>query len=402
MNTYTGMGNTPQAQSTQRFYEALRAIQGVSPMAASPEDLQTGQISAQSAQLGLQANQGQNMANAQSQLQQNAGIPNLVSQFGDLSGAFKMFLADQNMAQKYANQQNTNPWNNAGLVAAGQGNPYMAPLEEIAATTQPAGTGFTNPSLVTQAMGAPVSATTKMLDLLQSALTGQTNQVNQKTDVYAQNYQGAMNALGNVADMFGTERERRAAEQKANKKNYQAVSLGDGKVVFWDPETGEIVNKYGAEGSSFGQKMSDEARGYIDSIKNNISWGTVGPAGKTIGNIPGTPAYDFAQQVEGLKGNLRVTTLSELKAMGGTMGQLSNEEGRALESAIGKLDIGQSPDAFKKQIDKIENYLIKAYAPASGGTGTNTKLNVNASSSTTQKDGTIWKQNSDGSYTRIK
>ncbi|MCL4366212.1 hypothetical protein M1437_03225 [Patescibacteria group bacterium] len=89
--------------------------------------------------------------------------------------------------------------------------------------------------------------------------------------------------------------------------------------------------------------------------------------------------------------------MSELKAMGGTMGQLSNEEGRALESAIGKLDVGQSPDAFKKQLEKIENYLAKAYAPAKGGSNSNVSSN-----SMTQKDGTVWRRNADGSYTRIK
>ena len=366
------MGNTPQAQSTQRFYEALRAIQGVSPMASSPEDLQTGQAQAQSAQLGLQANQGQNMANAQSQLSQGAGIPDLTKQFGDLSGAFKMWLADQNMAQKYSNKQNTNPWDNAGLVAAGNGNPYMAPVSDVANSTQVEGAGFSNPSLTTQAMNAPVNATTNMLNLLQTALSGQTNQVNDKTNEYAKNYQGAMDALGSVANMFGTERDRRAKEN-ASTRSTQVVDL-NGKKVLIDSQTGAIIKEYGSgEGSSFGQKMGDEAQGYIDSIKNNISWATVGPAGKTIGNIPGTPAYDFAQQVEGLKGNLRVTTLSELKAMGGTMGQLSNEEGRALESAIGKLDIGQSPDAFKKQLEKIENYLVKAYTPTSGSSSSSSQ-----------------------------
>src|SRR3990167_6517067 len=108
METYTGTGNTPQAQSTQRFMEALQAIQGMSPSSMGSADLASGQAQAQSAALGLQANQGANIASAQSQMTQQSGIPGLTSQFGDLSKAFEMYLADQGLAGKYSNQQNTN------------------------------------------------------------------------------------------------------------------------------------------------------------------------------------------------------------------------------------------------------------------------------------------------------
>lgn len=225
-------GNTPQAQSTQRFYEVLRQIQGMSPSGMSSEDLETGQAQAQSAALGLQANQGSNVANTSAQLTQQSGIPGLTSQYGDLSKAFEMFLADQGLSQKYSSGQNTNPYQNAGLMAnANQGNgqigggatpnPYMASPEDIAASTQTE--GFTNPDLVTRSMGAPLDATSNMLGLLQTALTGQRGQVDTKTKEYEQNYTGAMNALSNIAGVFGDERDRKA---KAEGEGLDLTGLG--------------------------------------------------------------------------------------------------------------------------------------------------------------------------------
>ncbi len=217
MNLYTPPGGlTPQAQSTQTFYNALQGITGMTPSAMSQSDLQSGQNQAMAQSLSLGANQGQAMQNAKTQLSQQAGVPALQNQFGDLSGAFQMWLADQNLAQKYSSGQNTNPWDNAGLVAAGNGNPYMAPAEQIINSTQTQNSGFTSPSLTTTAMGAPMYATTNFLNLLNSAITGQTNLVNTNLNTYSNNYAGAMDALGKVADMFGNERNRQlTANQNA-------------------------------------------------------------------------------------------------------------------------------------------------------------------------------------------
>lgn len=215
------MGNTPQAQSTQRFHEALAAIQGMSPSSMSSEDLTSGQAQAQSGALGLQANQGQAVADASATLTNQAGIPGLNNQFGDLSKAFEMYLADTDLAGKYSSGANPNPYANAGLMAAGEGNPYNAPIDQMIGQSEaPAGT-FSTPGLTTRAMGAPMDATTNMLDLLQSALSGQTKMVDTKTSEYEKNYKGAMDALASIAGVFGDERKRQSDAEGNN------LNLGD-------------------------------------------------------------------------------------------------------------------------------------------------------------------------------
>lgn len=42
---------------------------------------------------------------------------------------------------------------------------------------------------------------------------------------------------------------------------------------------------------------------------------------------------------------------------GGALGQVSDREGQLLQSSLGALDQGQSPKAFREQLDKIEESL---------------------------------------------
>lgn len=266
MNLYTPPGGlTPQAQSTQTFYNALQGITGMTPSAMSQSDLQSGQNQAMAQSLSLGANQGQAMQNAKTQLSQQAGVPALQNQFGDLSGAFQMWLADQNLAQKYSSGQNTNPWDNAGLVAAGNGNPYMAPAEQIINSTQTQNSGFTSPSLTTAAMGAPMYATTNFLNLLNAAIIGQQGVVNNNLNTYSNNYAGAMDALGKVADMFGNT----LSQQQSEADKARQMALDEAKSgLRWDSTTNQYIPIQAGVGDLSQFKTKAEQAQYIRNIYN--------------------------------------------------------------------------------------------------------------------------------------
>ena len=414
-NTYTPSGgNSPQAQSTQRFFDALQAIQGMSPSSMSSADLTTGQAQAQSAALGLQANQGANVAQAQQQMTQQAGIPGLTSQFGELSKAFEMYLADEGLSQKYSNPQNTNPYANAGLLAAGQEgngqigggaestpNPYMASPDQIANSTQTEG-GFSTPGLTTAAMGSPMSATTNMLNLLQQALTGKTVQVNTGTEKYGQNYKGAMDALSSIAGMFGSERDRKiaAAKAKADSKLETEVVEVNGKKVLINSQTGAVIKDYGGttEDSAYQKERAFRTIQSVDELMPQVNNLTVG-LGSFLAGIPNTEAASFATQLDTLKSNIafgELTAMREASKTGGALGQVSDKENKLLESSLAGLSTTQSPEAFKKQLQKVKDSITRWNSAVE-------KTNGSANNGTvTQNDGTVWKKNTDGSYTRIK
>lgn len=74
-------------------------------------------------------------------------------------------------------------------------------------------------------------------------------------------------------------------------------------------------------------------------------------------HIPGTGARRVADRIETLKSKTLLNTLGSLKSLSANgssgFGQLSNQEGEALRSAVTSLDRGQSTDDFKASIDRL-------------------------------------------------
>lgn len=218
--TYTGLGNTPQAQSTQAFNQALMSIQNAPISQMSPQQLGQGQVQAQSGALGLQSGYGPAMQQAYNQYANQSGLNSLQGQQADLGKIFQMYLADGHMAGQYSNGQNTNPYANAGLIAAGQSgngqiggqatsapNPYLASTDQLAQSTVPTGSGFTSPNQTTYAASQPLSAGSNFMNLLNQAIGTEKGVVSNRVGDVSTNYQSAINALLGVANAFGTERQ---------------------------------------------------------------------------------------------------------------------------------------------------------------------------------------------------
>lgn len=83
---------------------------------------------------------------------------------------------------------------------------------------------------------------------------------------------------------------------------------------------------------------------------------TTGLVGKAQSYVPGTSAYNLNQRLLTVKANLgfdRLQQMRDASPTGGALGQVAVQELNALQSTIGSLEIGQSKEELKKNLDKI-------------------------------------------------
>lgn len=111
-----------------------------------------------------------------------------------------------------------------------------------------------------------------------------------------------------------------------------------------------------------------EQLGTIDrvasSLKDRADMWTAGFLSSVSARIPGTPAHDFARDLETLKA---VIGFNELQLMrdasptGGALGQVSNMENRLLQSAWASLEQSQSPDQFRRNMQIVIDRARRAW-----------------------------------------
>lgn len=89
---------------------------------------------------------------------------------------------------------------------------------------------------------------------------------------------------------------------------------------------------------------------------------TTGFVGRVLSNIPGTPAYNYSQDVETLKANIQMDELARLKASSPNgssgLGATTGPENDALRALLGNLNVGQSKEQFRKNIGKVEGEYV--------------------------------------------
>lgn len=87
-----------------------------------------------------------------------------------------------------------------------------------------------------------------------------------------------------------------------------------------------------------------------------------------VPNIPGSAASDAAAKLTTLKSQVAFGTLQEMRSnskTGGALGQVSDNEGRLLQSNLAPLENAQSYEEYVKSLDKIIDYADKAKGRAS-------------------------------------
>lgn len=109
-------------------------------------------------------------------------------------------------------------------------------------------------------------------------------------------------------------------------------------------------------GNEFLRETAQRNLESVSDLKTRVGNDTVGVGGLTS-SIPGTPAADFKADLDTLKANIAFGALQQMRnasKTGGALGQVSDREGKLLQSTLGALDTNQSPANFSKNLDKIE------------------------------------------------
>jgi hypothetical protein len=107
----------------------------------------------------------------------------------------------------------------------------------------------------------------------------------------------------------------------------------------------------------------------VDELMGKVSRWTTG-VGSALAMIPETDARNFRAELDTLKANIAFNELTEMREAsktGGALGQVSNIELGLLQSALGALDAGQSPENLKQQLQKIKESVSRFNAAKSGG-----------------------------------
>ena len=114
----------------------------------------------------------------------------------------------------------------------------------------------------------------------------------------------------------------------------------------------------------------DEAIGMIGETLG-LS-GEAGFVGKTMSNVPGTKAYNLARTIETIKANLGFDALQEMRAnspTGGALGQVAVQELVALQAAVTNLDVGQTDEQLKANLNKVKTHYARWLNAVSGAGG---------------------------------
>lgn len=114
------------------------------------------------------------------------------------------------------------------------------------------------------------------------------------------------------------------------------------------------------ETSEYNTERARRTMASVDELLPQISATTVGPIGLASSFVPGTAAFYLKAQLDTLKSNIafgELTAMREASKTGGALGQVSDTEGRLLQSALGALNQGLTPDQFKTQLTKIKDSI---------------------------------------------
>lgn len=109
-------------------------------------------------------------------------------------------------------------------------------------------------------------------------------------------------------------------------------------------------------------RTTDLVLSKIDEALGKVSGATAGFAGLTS-VIPGTPAKDLSATLDTIRGNVGFDKLAEMRAnspTGGALGSVTEKENAVLQSVLGSIDQGQSPEQLRENLTRIREQLIAA------------------------------------------
>lgn len=106
-------------------------------------------------------------------------------------------------------------------------------------------------------------------------------------------------------------------------------------------------------------RSADSVIGQIDKAMGEVDGTTAGLVGKTLSNVPQTPAYNLSKIVDTVKANIgfdRLQAMRDASPTGGALGQVAIQELVALQNSIASLDQGQSPKQLRDNLARVKSH----------------------------------------------
>lgn len=113
--------------------------------------------------------------------------------------------------------------------------------------------------------------------------------------------------------------------------------------------------------SPYSQERASRTLASVRELSAKVNRWTTG-IGSVLARVPESDARNFAAELDTLKANIafsELTAMREASKTGGALGAVSEREMQLLQSALGALDAGQSPQNIKKQLKKIEDSITR-------------------------------------------
>ena len=115
-------------------------------------------------------------------------------------------------------------------------------------------------------------------------------------------------------------------------------------------------------------RRAEEQLGTIDRVASSLMdragmW-TAGFLGSASARIPGTPAHDFARDLDTLKAIIGFNELQQMRdasPTGGALGQVTEREHLLLQSAWASLEQSQSPEQFRRNMQIVIDRARRAW-----------------------------------------
>ncbi len=238
--------------------------------------------------------------------------------------------------------------------------------------------------------GMPEGSGRRVVGLRRRKIQGVSAEDIETPEEKAARTKGEVDKAGAVANaQYGA-----AARHREPDKQWVIDAKGDvvervGRTQPGDKPYDEVAARQKPDGgpSDYSAERSKRTLDSVKELKGKVGRWTTGMGGVAMRNIPETDARNFASELNTLKANIafnELTQMREASKTGGALGQVSNIELQLLESALGALDQGQSPDNLRAQLEKIEGSIERfnrargGSATAGGGAGTTTRMKFDA------------------------
>lgn len=163
-------------------------------------------------------------------------------------------------------------------------------------------------------------------------------------------------AAGIVSQLGQTQRDNPPHIDPLSPKGIEAQ-----KQVDANKEAAKTANA-GGQVSPYSKERAKRALDDIEDVRKLVGFTTTGMGASALAALGGTDARQLQGKINTLKANIAFNELAQMREAsktGGALGQVSDREGRLLESALGNLDQGLKDKALIEELDKIKGSITR-------------------------------------------